>query len=201
MRSRISLLTLWLQIILVSFSSEGNCGDFRYDSLKKSNEYMRINNGFSMSMREYMISGFHQKESAENKDTAVVQNFTKYQRKSPWITFGLAWGPGFFVRGLGHYYIGEKKTAYLLLSAEMVSISLFYLEYRIGQEFEKEGLERVDMSFVGFLGVAVFGFSYMYDYIGAPYKANKKNIEHLLSHRILPKVGDGKLVLNICFAF
>ncbi len=200
MRSRISILTLWLQIILVSFSSEGTCGDSNYDSLKKGNEYMRIRNALSMSMQEYMTSGFHQKDSAENKDTVVLKNFTKYERKNPWIAFGLAWGPGFLVHGLGHYYIGDKKTAYLLLSAEAVSVSLFYLERRMGRDFGNDGLER-DMSLIGFLGAAVFVSSYMYDYIGAPYKANKRNKEHLRSHMILPKVKEGKVLLNICFVF
>lgn len=112
--------------------------------------------------------------------------------KSPAGTLLIALIPGFFIHGLGHFYIGEKKTGGILLAIEvsgwfvLSSYSIYlgvrgFFECFLGGDpncLESEGLQNTG-TVIGTIFVASFLGSWLYDVIAAPMKAMKAKRKYL----------------------
>jgi hypothetical protein len=59
----------------------------------------------------------------KNEVTETSQS-VQYKNKSPVLTFLIALGPGFFLHGAGHYYIGDYKKAKGFFKREIISITI-----------------------------------------------------------------------------
>ncbi len=123
----------------------------------------------------------------------------EYRRKNPIAALVIAAGPGFFVHGAGHFYIGEKKIGAGLLAAELISLPLFYIS--IAHEMaEAEGGSTLSSNLafaVGFSAVALFFGSYFVDVAAAPAKAAEMNRKHAHPYIIYPKVEKHSISVNL----
>ena len=101
-------------------------------------------------------------------------NFDNRRNRDPLGAFVIAAGPGLFVHGVGHFYIGENKIGAGLLAAEIISLPLLYVA-AAHEMAESEGGSTIssDMALASGLSSAVlFIGSYLIDVIHAPAKAN-----------------------------
>ncbi len=124
---------------------------------------------------------------------------TEYRRKDPIAALVIAAGPGIFVHGAGHFYIGEKKVGAGLLAAELVSLPLFYISIAHGMA-EAEGGSTLspNLAFaVGISAAALFFGSYFIDVAVAPAKAAEMNRKYAHQLIIYPKVEKHSISVNL----
>jgi hypothetical protein len=103
---------------------------------------------------------------------SITSTVPLYTKKNPWIAFGLALGPGCFVHGLGHYYAGHKKAAWVLLGTEILASAIVAWDYNRWHKTYPHGTDRVSLGF--FAGLYIYT-SWMYDVIWAPSKVLEDN--------------------------
>ncbi len=106
-------------------------------------------------------------------------------------TIAIAVLPGFFIHGLGHYYIRENDTGNILLGIEIFSIigAVVFLDKWIGMEKCTSNYSRINSGIVvgpelsrsetcyGLFTPTLFIASWLYDVIAAPIKASKMRKE------------------------
>ncbi len=149
--------------------------------------------------------GFH-RDALVRKELAEVWAGEKdslgspeYRRKDPIAAFAIAAGPGFFVHGAGHFYIGEKKVGAGLLAAELVSLPLFYISIAHGWA-ESEGGSTISSNLafaIGSSAAILFFGSYFVDVAVAPAKAAEMNRKHAHPYIIYPKVEKHRISVNL----
>ena len=125
---------------------------------------------------------------------------TKHKMKNPKTAFWLGFGPGFFVHGLGHAYIGKYWTAGGLFMIEALSIAAFAMGAAAGiAESENNGNSDKANETFGLAFALLFLGSWSYDFIGAPKKAKKMNSEHC--YLIYPGIKNKSVTVNFAVAW
>ena len=141
---------------------------------------------------------------AQINSTAKNANDSTYIIIDPGTAFSMAFAPGFFIHGLGHSYIGEKKTFRILLLTEIISISMygygFYLLLPSAFGNPNEGNSFAGGS-LAFTGTFLFFWSWIYDFTIAPEKARELNKTHGYSIYIYPDFRKDFTSLNVAIAF
>ncbi|MCP4580377.1 MAG: hypothetical protein GY839_02070 [candidate division Zixibacteria bacterium] len=119
--------------------------------------------------------------------------------KDPTVAFVTAFVPGFFIHGLGHYYVGDNSTGTLLLGAEALSISLF-AAYVISEVASSENQDpEKDHTLVLGSAYVLFFSSWIYDFIGAPVKAKKMNQKY--AYFIYPDFRNERISINLTLSW
>jgi hypothetical protein len=99
-----------------------------------------------------------------------LQRSTLTEEKSAGVALALAIMPGVLIHGLGHAYLGDRKTFGRLFMPELICIPVVVMT-----EHAKSGHET---SPVSVLAGVVFAGTWLYDVIGAPIKAHKLNAKN-----------------------
>lgn len=186
-------------IFLIYLPQVGNCTTFSCETLNEKNPTMQEIN---ISLYgQFSLSTYNQNViNSDRKEGLSSVSSSSYKRKSPGAVFAIAFFPGFFVHGLGHYYIGETGTGTLLLSAELLS-GLVFFGAMVSGVGGSESRERQDEPrSLACLGMILFFGSWAYDFIGAPKKAEKLNKEHGYSIFIYPKIDSDQVSLNLALS-
>jgi len=137
----------------------------------------------------------------ENGLNAITKpEVKKYQKKSPTQAFWIAFVPGFFVHGLGHFYIGEYTNATLLFLCEVTAMGIA-IDTALRQLENRPKFPESDIAWRTIVVYALFFGSWIYDYIAAPIKAKKMNEKHESTFYIYPKIDTGKVSLNLVYSF
>ncbi len=125
-----------------------------------------------------------------------------YTPKDPRTALVIAAGPGFFVHGAGHFYMGEYKVGAGLLAAELLSLPLWYVSIIHGiSEAEGGSIISPDLALAsGFSAAVLFFGSYFVDVIGAPSKAHEINRKYEYYYSIMPHLSEGKISLSLSMA-
>jgi len=168
----------------------------------KKNQLTTINKTISSHSLSRIYCQILFETDKENGLNAITEpGDKKYKRKNPTLAFGLAFVPGFFIHGLGHYYIGENWTGTKLLAAELVSIILSFgvaVSGVASMDYPKDSKPNLAIWEISVL--VLFFSSWIYDYIAAPIKAKKMNEEHESAFYIYPEIKADKVTLNlVCF--
>jgi hypothetical protein len=107
---------------------------------------------------------------------------------NPYTTLLISFVPGLALHGAGHYYIGEKNTAYLLLGVEALSILTYTLALAAGSGNPEGGVsdqtkERSEV--VMGIGAAVFVGTWLYDVVGAQVTLSHKRRQYGCSLEVI----------------
>ena len=144
------------------------------------------------------MSEFTEKRIEENERDST------YTFKDPGTAFTMAFAPGFFIHGLGHSYIGEKKAFRFLLLTEVVSIVMygygFYLLLPSAFGYPDEGNTAVGGA-LAFTGTFLFFWSWIYDFTVAPDRARELNKIHGYSIYLYPDFRGDFTSLNFGIKF
>ena len=120
-----------------------------------------------------------------------------YTKKSPVGAFLLGFFPGFAVHGLGHFYIGDKKSGNGFLLTETVSIALMFPVAQMANSLTNErGSSTMSKMCKGF-GAALFVFSWISDFTNAPLKAVKLNKKYGYAFSVAPKLNTDMASINL----
>lgn len=142
-------------------------------------------------------------DSIRSTNTSARQS--SIYTESPTATFAIAFIPGFFVHGLGHYYIGENRKGSLLLGVEGLSILLYLAGAadRTASTFAQEDNPKPHYTddYLLYSGLVLFLSSWAYDFIDAPKEAKK--ITEKLKNKVLlaPKITRQHLVYEVLWRF
>ena len=119
-----------------------------------------------------------------NDDTLMINGAVYNKRdlhlKSPTKAFLLAVGPGFFIRGAGHFYAGKYRTASYIFLISAASLYGFSVMDSIGEYPDPASLALVSVSMLVFIG------SWMYDWMIAPAIIDRENQKIIRSLRVMP---------------
>ncbi len=154
--------------------------------------YTLLSNGQFPENTPYSITNQISDSHTELKE----ENF-----KSPTDTLLIALIPGFFIHGLGHFYIGENKTGGILLGIEasgwfvLLSYSMYLgvrglFECSLAGDpdcVESEGLQNTG-TVIGIIFAGSFFGTWLYDVITAPMKANRKYLERGTGKNLIPEL-------------
>ena len=110
------------------------------------------------------------KSDGGDSSDANLQKTIQFSRKSATAAFLLGLGPGFFVHGAGHYYIGDKSTGNILLATELVSIPIMLIAMANGTGSMGTGEENSAIQTAEGMAIIVFLGSWALDFLGAPNK-------------------------------
>jgi hypothetical protein len=123
-----------------------------------------------------------------------------YTRKSPALAFALGFFPGFVIHGLGHFYIGDKKSGNGLLFTETVSIALMFPVAQMANSLTNERDPSAMSKMCKGFGAALFVFSWMSDFANAPLKAATLNKRYGYSLHLCPKITHNIASLNLALS-
>jgi len=181
-------------IIIILFAAESShCTGFTRESLTTPDIK---NDQFNFRSENQAVRYYS--ELMFNDDKAQGLNSvseTKPKRKSPELAFMMAFGPGFFIHGMGHFYIGSYGKAAGMLGIEVFSLALAFaatMNDIVGDDEDKCDNRKYNLNaaaFVLFLG------SWAWDMIGAPLKAKRMNDKMSLSIR--PEIKSKQMSLNV----
>jgi hypothetical protein len=151
---------------------------------------------------EYRYYSFY----SDSADTIkrYIQNERSYRRKSPAMAFVYGFFPGFIVHGSGHYYIGETKTANVLLGTEVICIAVTYVSVMVGiGHAVGENAETSSTTAGAFGSIAVLTFlaTWVYDFSAAPAKAIELNKKHGYSLQLQPRINGDMASINMTLTF
>lgn len=118
-----------------------------------------------------------------------------YTYKRPGTAFMLGFFPGFFIHGLGHYYIGEYGKGTILLLTE--GLSLFILaDVAVSEMAENtEPMSKSEQGLWISASYILFFGSWIYDFAHAPSKAKKMNEKYGLT--VYPEINNDKFVVKL----
>jgi len=176
--------------------------NFTRESIKKNRSIIINKTISSQSLSRIYCQAIFETDKENGLNAIAKPANKKYQKKSPAQAFMIAFIPGFFVHGLGHYYIDEDRTGIKLLVVELVSIAIFYgvaVSSLASMDSPKE--EKADYGIWMIPALVLFFGSWMYDFTAAPAKAKKMNEEHGLSFYIYPEIKADKVSLNFVYSF
>ena len=125
--------------------------------------------------------------NSDRKEGLSSVSSSSYKRKSPGTVFAIAFFPGFFIHGLGHYHIGDICTGSILLIMELTSVFIASRNVGSTNGTTDNGEQDLARAFK-FLYLTSFFGSWAYDFIGAPIKAEKMNKEHGYSFFFYPEI-------------
>ena len=185
-------------IFLIYLPQVGNCTTFSCETLNEKNPTMQEIN---ISLYgQFSLSTYNQNViNSDRKEGLSSVSSSSYKRKSPGAAFAIGFFPGFFIHGLGHYYIGNEGTGSLLLIMEITSVLIAYRNVGITNGTKDNGEQDLARAF-RLLGITLFFGSWAYDFIGAPKKAEKLNKEHGYSIFIYPKIDSDQVSLNLALS-
>ena len=108
--------------------------------------------------------------------------------KSLELCFLISFVPGFFVHGLGHYYIEECRTGTYLLLGEAASVGIIFLEIMrgFGENSDVKSRQAVYLPAIG-----LFFYTWYYDLIGTNRKIKNAQKEH--GYIFYPAIKDNKI--------
>jgi hypothetical protein len=111
----------------------------------------------------------------QTEDTTKTRTTESLKLKDPNVAFFYAAVPGFFVHGAGHFYADEKKTGWILVGGEVVSLGVLTFAGLVGfaEAMGGEGSTSPDM--LALTGTLIFIGTWVYDLIGAPIAVKKNN--------------------------
>ncbi|NLI14993.1 MAG: hypothetical protein GX409_01770, partial [candidate division Zixibacteria bacterium] len=141
------------------------------------------------------ITRFCADENLVTAQTKKVRIKKVYTPKSPVMACALGIFPGVAVHGMGHFYIGKGKTGSLLLLLEGLSIAMSTAAIDVNED----GRDNSN-GVAGTYGLLLFFGSWVYDFVGAPIKANKMNKEHAVSPVISIEPSRHKTILKLSVA-
>lgn len=193
LRNKLILITLLgLVVILVSSSQSyaNNTENSSFSNLELSvsirNNQLTINQANVFAMR-----GMYLDNDIDSTKIIIKSG------KNPKTCFMIAFFPGFFIHGLGHYYIGKYKTGTILLGTEVLSISSFLIGAFMGVTQMDSHNKSDTPDVLGGIGLGLFFGSWMYDWIGAPKKA--KRMQQNQTYMIYPSIEDKRISMNLAF--
>jgi len=197
-------LVLIPTIMLFCFQSvfAGYGASFTRESLKK-NQLNAVNKTISsQSLSKIYCQVLFETDKENGLNAITKRGEKKYKRKNPNIVFGIAFIPGFFIHGLGHYYIGEYWTGTKLLAVELISIGVLFGAIVSGiASMDSPKDSKPNLAIWEISGLALFFGSWIYDYIAAPTKAIKMNQKHESAFYIYPEIKADKVTLNFACSF
>jgi hypothetical protein len=160
---KITLSTLLWTAILFPHSDASTCKQETYVS-RKHWENIRLHHSYN--------SFFAQ----QTQDTARTKTPDSLKLKNPNVAFFYAFVPGFFVHGAGHFYAGEKKTGWILVAGEVVSLGVLTFSALVGLGESMDGSPTtIDIDALALAGTIIFIGTWVYDLIGAPLAVKTKN--------------------------
>lgn len=149
-----------------------------------------------MNLSANLSSGLeYHDRSYFSKSPDTTRRYSKYEKpyrkKSPALAFIHGFFRGFIVHGSGHYYVGDRKTANILLATEVITVPVMVTATFVGigrslDENPETSSRTADA--VAITGVLVFLATWVYDFSAAPAKAIKLNKEHGYSIRLQPSI-------------
>lgn len=139
-----------------------------------------------------------------NEENSFYRSAEEGREGNATTTFFIALIPGFFVHGLGHNYIGDKKTFKILLITEVISLPIIYFS-AIGsssEQFEEgKDIPLADAALI--VSISAFMISWIYDFVGAPIKAEYTIIdstpEQIFAN--IPYENNAKFGLKLIYSF
>jgi hypothetical protein len=141
------------------------------------------------------------------KNTVVANSNNIHYIESPAATFAIAFIPGFFVHGLGHYYIGDNRKGNVILATEGVSILLFLTGAAAGLTNTFANDDNPDPEpyliddILAYSGGALFLGSWAYDFIDAPKQAKKMAQEYPRKVLITPTISKHRFAVELSLRF
>jgi hypothetical protein len=160
-----------------------------------------------------LILAFHTSVSAThfNKLSLVANNndFSRASKKPNAIykksateAFVIASVPGFFIHGLGHYYIGDNKTGGWLLASEGASIILFYSALAgLAAHTDCPECHKTGINILGCSGLILFFGSWIIDFVDAPNQLIKKKASLIGFNHFPIKTQKNKIMVNFSYDF
>ena len=136
----------------------------------------------------------------DNDDSYIGSFEMDYTRKSPLDAFLLGFFPGSVIHGLGHFYIGDKKSGNGLLFTEFASIALMLPVAQTANSMiggtRGSAISKMCKGF----GATLFVISWISDFANAPLKAAKLNRKYYRSINIEPKLNNDMASINLTIA-
>jgi hypothetical protein len=160
-RKTVLITFLWTAILL-PYSNASTYNQETYVSRK---------NWESLRLRHSCNSFFAQ----QTQDTTRIKTTESLKLKNPNIAFFYAFIPGFFVHGAGHFYAGEKKTGWILVAGEVVSLGVLTFSGLVGFAQAMGGESSISSDMLALTGSVIFIGTWVYDLIGAPIAVKKNN--------------------------
>lgn len=159
---------LWTAILFPHFDASA-CNRETYVS-RKHWQNIRLHHSFNSFFAQQM------------QDTMRTKTTDSLKLKNPNVAFFYAFVPGFFVHGAGHFYADEKKTGWILVAGEVVSLGVLTFSGFVGFAESMSGSPPTGSEMLALTGSIVFIGTWVYDLIGAPI-AVKRNNQMLLEKR------------------
>lgn len=194
-----NLIAFTIVIFLIPLQKAENCTIFNNEVLnvRKSDE---MRNQHFITYSQIALSAHTYNVINSDKEEGLNSvSLSSYKKKSPGAAFAIGFFPGFFIHGLGHYYIGNKGTGSLLLIMELSSVLIASRDVGTTNGTIDNGELALARAF-RFLYLTLFFGSWFYDFIGAPLKAEKLNKEHGYSIFIYPKIDSDYVSLNLALS-
>jgi hypothetical protein len=111
----------------------------------------------------------------QTQDTTTTKTTESLKLKNPNVAFFYASVPGFFVHGAGHFYADEKKTGWILVAGEAVSLGVLIFSGLVGFAEAMGGEASTSPDMLALTGTIIFIGTWIYDLIGAPLAVKKNN--------------------------
>ncbi|NIN00019.1 MAG: hypothetical protein GTO24_18685 [candidate division Zixibacteria bacterium] len=167
-RKTVFITFLWTAI-LFPYSNASTCNQETYVS-RKHWENLRLRHSRSTFFAQ------------QTQDTRRIETTEPLKLKNPNVAFFYAFVPGFFVHGAGHFYAREKKTGWILVAGEIVSLGVLTFSGLVGFAEAMGGEASTSPDMLALTGTIIFIGTWVYDLIGAPI-AVKRNNQMLLEKR------------------
>lgn len=106
------------------------------------------------------------------KDSTEVEFPNSLKHKSPYMAVFYSVIPGVLVHGSGHFYAGKGGTGTTLLGLEAAGALLLY--FGSLSAFQGSSHQN-DTDAMGYIGLALFAGSWVYDIVGSPIVIVKRN--------------------------
>lgn len=161
LRKTVIITFLWTAI-LFPYSDASTCNKETYVSRKHWQ---------NLTLSHSRNSFFAQ----ETQDTTKTKAPDSLKLKNPNVAFFYAFGPGFFVHGAGHFYADEKKTGWILVAGEIVSLGVLTFSGLVGFAESMGGAPPTGSEKLALTGSIIFVGTWVYDLIGAPIAVKRKN--------------------------
>ncbi len=167
-------------------------GNSKLINLRKANPY-KID--LNITQANYVYSRYTLPTDL-NQDTTI-----SHDSRTPLAAFIIGFAPGFFVRGLGHYYIGKPTAGTLLLISEVAGVYLSFSSIVAGTIENKTASERRQADSMGHWGMLLFFSGWFVDFIGAPAELAHEQGERAMKKRLSLDMKDNRVILKYSIAF
>ncbi len=106
------------------------------------------------------------------EDSTKPQTAPSLKLKSPYTAAFYSVIPGVLVHGSGHFYAGKEGTGSALLGLEAAGVLLLY--FGSLSAFQGSSHQN-DTDAMGYMGLALFAGSWVYDMVGSPIAVVRRN--------------------------